>query len=54
MAVNRQVLLMLDMANPYHRKIAQGVAAFSHQSSGWFIQMVHSPPEELTYLRRIH
>ena len=50
MATNRQVLLMLDMANPYHRKIAQGVATFSNQSSRWFIHMVHSPPEKLTYL----
>lgn len=46
----RQVILVLDTANPYQRKIIQGVAGYAHQHGSWQFHLVHDSVESLVYL----
>jgi LacI family transcriptional regulator len=47
---NRQVILLLDTTIPHQRKIALGVATYSHQHSNWNFHVVQVPIENLPYL----
>jgi LacI family transcriptional regulator len=45
MSEKRQVILSLRTSVPHHRKIAMGVASYSHQQGNWKIHVVHDPLE---------
>jgi LacI family transcriptional regulator len=47
---NRRIILFLDTTNPHQRKIALGVATYSHQHGNWNFHVVQVPVENLPYL----
>jgi LacI family transcriptional regulator len=51
MPPKRHVILLLDTTNPHQRKIAQGVATYSHQQGRWNFHVVQDPHENLPYLK---
>jgi LacI family transcriptional regulator len=50
MPSNRHVILLLDTTNPHQRKVAQGVATYTHQQGKWNLHVVQDPYENLPYL----
>jgi LacI family transcriptional regulator len=46
------VVLVLDTANPYQRKIVRGVATYMHQAAHWSLHVVHDSPQRQLYLRQ--
>jgi LacI family transcriptional regulator len=50
MSKNRQVILLLDMSNPYLRKIARSVATYAHQQGNWDFHIVQDQFDNLIYL----
>jgi LacI family transcriptional regulator len=51
MPAKRHVILLLDTTNPHQRKVAQGVATYSHQRGKWSFHVVQDPHENLPYLK---
>jgi LacI family transcriptional regulator len=47
---NRRVILLLDTTNTHQRKIALGVATYSHLHGNWNFHAVQVPVENLPYL----
>jgi LacI family transcriptional regulator len=47
----RRVILLLDTTNPHQRKVAQGVATYSHQQGAWSFHVVQDPHEGVPYLK---
>jgi LacI family transcriptional regulator len=52
MTSKRQIILVLDAASPYHRKISQGVATYAHEKCNWDFHVVQDPLENLPYLEQ--
>jgi LacI family transcriptional regulator len=50
MPAKRHVILLLDTTNPHQRKVAQGVATYSHQRGKWSFHVVQDPHEGVPYL----
>lgn len=50
MSQNRRVILLLDTTIPHQRKIASGVATYSHQHGNWNFQVVQDLVEDVPYL----
>jgi LacI family transcriptional regulator len=50
MSKNRQVILLLDMSNPYLRKVARSVATYAHQQGNWDFHIVQDQFDSLIYL----
>ena len=50
MSQNRRVILLLDTTIPHQRKIASGVATYSHQHGNWNFHVVQVSVENLPYL----
>ncbi len=52
MTARRQIILLLDAANPYQRKIAQGAATYAHEKGNWHFHVVQDPLENQPYLEQ--
>jgi LacI family transcriptional regulator len=50
MSKNRHVILLLDMSNPYLRKVARSVATYAHQQGNWDFHIVQDQFKNLIYL----
>jgi LacI family transcriptional regulator len=52
MSAQRQVLLLLDTSNTYHRKIIRGVAMYAHKVGNWALRVVHDANENQVYVEQ--